>query len=98
MGTAYLPSPLHLIGYNFFSLIVPKSENMFFLDVNPKAAAARISNSREKTEMFESIDALKKVRNKALSLTRFDKWIVIDSNKPADKVASELKINLNKHH
>lgn len=93
MGTAYLPSPLHLIAYNFFSSVVPKSKNMFFLDVNPKIAAARIVNSRDKTEMFESLESLKKVRKKALSLTRYDKWIIIDSNKPAIEVAMILKNN-----
>jgi dTMP kinase len=94
MGTAYLPSPLDSVAYNFFASVVPKSNNMYFLDVNPEEAADRIAKNRKQTEMFESLTALKKVRAKALSLTRFDKWIIIDSNKPVDEVASALKANL----
>ena len=94
MGTAYLPSPLDVLAYTFFSLLVPKSNTMFFLDVSPTEAAARIAKNRKRTEMFESLNALRKVRAKALSLTRFDKWIIIDSNKSAAEIASELKTNL----
>jgi dTMP kinase len=94
MGTAYLPSPLHSIGYNFFSAMVPKSNRMFFLDVNPKVAASRIKNNRTDIEMFENLESLKKVRAKALALTRFDSWIIIDSNRPTEAVASSLRIHL----
>jgi len=34
---------------------------------------------------------LRKVRKKALSLTRFDEWTIIDSNKPVNEVASALR-------
>lgn len=95
MGTAYLPSPLHMLAYNFFSAVLPKSEKMFFLDVNPKEAAMRIVNNRKETEMFESFEALEKVRTKVLALTRFDKWVIIDSNKTIVDVALDLKMNLN---
>ncbi len=94
MGTAYLPSPLHLIAYNFFSSLVPKSKNLFFLDVYPEIAAVRINENREKTEMFESLESLKKVRTKALSLTRYDKWIIINSNNSTEEVALDLNRNL----
>jgi dTMP kinase len=94
MGTAYLPSPLDTVAYNFFSSTVPKSRNMFFLDVSPAEAAARIAENRTETEMFESLEALRKVRAKALSLTRFDQWTIIDSNKPVNEVASALKKNM----
>jgi len=90
MGTAYLPSPLHTIGYLFFSSLVPKSTNMYFLDVTPEVAAARVKK-RVETEMFETYAALKKVRVKALSLTRFDGWSVLDSNQNVDKVAFVLR-------
>ena len=94
MGTAYLPSPLDTVAYNFFSSLVPKSNNLFFLDVNPEEAADRIAKNRKQTEMFESLKALRKIRAKALSLTRFDKWVIVDSNKPVAEVASELEANL----
>ena len=94
MGTAYLPSPLHSIAYNFFSTIVPKSKTMFFLDVDPKIAASRIKNNRTDFEMFENLSSLRKVRAKALDLTRFDNWIIVDSNQPTEITALRLKTNL----
>jgi len=94
MGTAYLPSPLDTVVYNFFAKLVPKSKNMFFLDVNPEEAAARIAKNRKQTEMFETLTALREVRIKALSLTRFDKWKLVDSNKPVNDVALALRSNL----
>ena len=97
MGTAYLPSPFHLVAYNFFALVVPKSKDMFFLDASPEVAAARIEKNRREIEMFESLEALRKVRTKALGLTRFNRWIIIDSNKSPIDVALALKKNLNRN-
>jgi dTMP kinase len=95
MGTAYLPAPLHTVAYNFFSKILPKSGGMIFLDLQPNVAAARLKANRKELEMFESLASLKKVRAKALSLTRFDSWIIIDSGKSIVQVfhavQSELK-------
>jgi len=90
MGTAYLPSPLHTIGYLFFSALVPKSVYMYFLDVTPEVALSRVKE-RGETEMFETYSALKKVRVKALALTRFDTWLIVDSNQVIDQVAYVLK-------
>lgn len=90
MGTAYLPAPLHTLGYLFFSALVPKSSYMYFLDVMPEVAISRVKK-RGETEMFETYSSLKKVRAKAIALTRFDIWQTIDSNHEIDQVASELK-------
>lgn len=90
MGTAYLPKPLHVVGYNFFAIIVPKSQHMYFLDVKPEEAAKRISENRTEIEMFEGYEALKKVRGKALALTRFNRWTVVDGGQPAEEVAAAL--------
>jgi dTMP kinase len=94
MGTAYLPKPFHVVVYNFFSLLVPKSKHMFFLDVNPEVATSRIVKNRSSIEMFENLNALKKIRSKALELTRFDEWIIIDSNRSSIDVALALNRNL----
>jgi len=94
MGTAYLPSPLDTVAYNFFASVVPKSNDMFFLDVYPEEAASRIAKNRRQTEMFETLSALRKIRAKALALTRFNKWTIIDSNKSIANTASELNANL----
>jgi dTMP kinase len=94
MGTAYLPAPLHKIAYHFFALIVPRSDFMFFLDVSPERAASRIYNSRQKQEMFEDVEDLRKVRAKALSLAYSKKWIIINSNKTASEVSSKMRKRL----
>jgi len=94
MGTAYLPSPLDTVAYNFFASVVPKSNNMFFLDVNPEEAVSRIAKNRRQTEVFESLSALRKIRAKALALTRFSKWTIINSNKSIDNTASEINSRL----
>jgi dTMP kinase len=91
MGTAYLPKPLHVLGYNFFTKVLPKSRHMYFLDVTPQEAAKRIKETRTEMEMFESYAALKKVRGKALELTRFDNWTVIDGDKATQYIAAQMK-------
>jgi len=94
MGTAYLPSPLHRIGYHFFASIVPTSNLMFFLDVNPEEAYRRIQQERNKREMFESLVELKRIRHKALSLASIDKWTIIDGNNPISNVEKEIRKSL----
>jgi dTMP kinase len=82
LGTAYLPTPLDKIGYHFFASIVPTSNYMFFLDVRPEEANNRIRRVRSRTEMFESLENLKKIRRKAQSLVSTSKWRIIDGDKP----------------
>jgi thymidylate kinase len=90
MGTAYLPSPLDRIAYHFFACIVPTSGQMFFLDVYPAEADRRIRQTRGKTEMFETLDELKRIRRKALSLAYADKWRILDANRPANSIQEEI--------
>jgi dTMP kinase len=91
MGTAYLPRPVDIVGYLFFSSFVPKTRYMFFLDVDPTEASIRIRKNRKEIEVFENVSSLKITRDKALYLTRFDDWVIIDSNKSPDLVASKLR-------
>jgi dTMP kinase len=91
MGTAYLPSPLHKIAYRFFALVVPTSNCMFFLDVEPHEAYRRIQLARERQEMFENLGELELVRRKALSLALTGSWKVIDASKPVTAVENEIK-------
>jgi len=91
MGTAYLPAPLHRIGYHFFALFVPKSDAMFFLDITPHEAYRRIRRTRANQEMFESIDELRKVRVKGLSLAFLGKWAIIDANRSTEEVGMEIR-------
>ncbi len=90
MGTAYLPSPVHRVAYHFFALLVPKSDAMFFLDITPREAYRRIRRTRENQEMFESINELRKVRVKGLSLALIGKWRIIDANRSVEEVEMEI--------
>jgi len=90
MGTAYLPSPIHKIAYNFFAIWVPKSNFMFFLDVRPEEAYKRIMHTRKRLEMFESLGELGKIRRKALSLAFMGSWKIVDANKPINDVHEKI--------
>ena len=94
MGTAYLPSPLHRIAYQFFASTVPTSDLMFFLDVSPEEAYRRIQRQRRRREMFESLEELKRIRRKALCLASIGKWKVIDADKPVEAVGEEVRKSL----
>lgn len=91
MGTAYLPSPIHRIAYQFFASWVPRSKLMFLIDVNPQEAYRRIIRTRAKQEIFESLQELRKVRQRALALARLDNWKIIDGDKPVSEVANEIR-------
>jgi len=91
MGTAYLPSPLHKLAYHFFAVIVPTSDFIFFLDVEPQEACRRIQLTRERQEMFESLDELEQTRRKALSLALAGNWKVVNANRSISKVESEIR-------
>ena len=94
MGTAYLPSPLHRIGYHFFASIVPTSNLMFFLDVSPEEAYRRIQQTRDRREMFENLEELERIRRKALDLASIDKWTITNANKSISEVEKEIRKSL----
>jgi dTMP kinase len=91
MSIAYLPPPLNKLTYYFFSAIVPKSNFMFFLDVDPEEAYKRTRESCERQERFESLEELNKVRLKVLHLALLGKWIVVDANKSVKEVAKQIR-------
>jgi thymidylate kinase len=90
MGTAYLPSPFDKMAYYFFALTVPTSKFMFFLDVQPEEAEKRIRQTRSQFEMFESLQQLKNIRQKALALALAGKWRIIDAGNPVTEVQNEI--------
>jgi len=94
MGTAYLPSPLHRIAYSFFAFLVPTSNLMFFLDVSPEEAYKRIQQARNRREMFESLEELKQIRRKALSLAKIGNWTIINANKSVKYIEKEIRKSL----
>lgn len=91
MGTAYLPSPLHKLGYHFFARIMPKPRRMFYLNVSPGEAYRRITASRERRERFEKPSELVKISSKALELARQKPWIVLDGDRSVDAIHDEIK-------
>lgn len=90
MGTAYLPSPLHRIAYYFFADLLQSPRFMFFLDVDPEEARRRIVESRSALEMFESLEQLRKVGAKALSLAQMNGWTIIDANRSEEDVERQV--------
>jgi thymidylate kinase len=94
MGAAYLASPFHRIAYYFFASFVPKLDLMFFLDIRPQEDYRRILQTRRKREMFESMNELRKVRAKGLSLALIDKWKIIDANRSIEEVGTEIRKKL----
>lgn len=91
MGTAYLPSPLHKIGYGLFASVVPTSGFMLFLDVSPEEAYRRILETRGRQETFENLRELRLVRQRALSLLPMGDWLVVDGDKPVERVEEEVR-------
>ena len=92
VGTAYLPFGLAKIAYRFFEHFVPLSKYMFFLDATPEEMSKRIEMRKEK-EMFETLDELEKVRNKALFLVK--KWNIIDASGTIDDTFNRIERELN---
>jgi thymidylate kinase len=86
LGTAYLPSPIDRIAFHFFDTLVPKPEKMLFIDIKPEVAYRRIIKRTKSTrEMFEEPEALRKTRDKGLSLAWLAKWHIVDGSKsPAE--------------
>ena len=87
MGTAYLPRRLAPFGYRFFEKFVPTSSYMFFLDASPEELVQRIKQRRE-TEMFETLEALTKVRSKAIMLAKG--WYIINTSRPVEETTREI--------
>jgi len=81
MGTAYLPEPLHRVAYLFLYRLVPRSGYMYFIDVSPEEAYRRIEAGRSRREIFESLEKLRQVKGRALSLAAKGPWMVIDGDR-----------------
>lgn len=91
MGIAYLPKVSGRIAYKVFEKLVPISKYMFFLDASPEVLLTRIKQRKEK-EMFETYDALVRVRKKALDLAKG--WYIIDTAKPIEDTYAKIEIIL----
>lgn len=87
-GVFYLPFPLAKLLYRFFSAILPTSQYMFFLDAEPEVLAQRVAK-REEKEMFENLEDLRKVRNKALRILKG--WHVVRTDRPLEETRAEIE-------
>ena len=94
MGAAYLPKPLHSIAFQFFSKIVPKPTQVYYMDVTPEIAYSRIRKNRLQFEMFESLDRLRKIQDKASELRIIGEWISIEGNMPIEETHLNIRSNL----
>lgn len=83
MASAYLPRPLIRPVYAVVNALLPKSGEMFFLDVTPEEALRRVRQRGEAQEMFETLPHLEKARARALLIA--GNWQVVDGN-PAPEV------------
>lgn len=88
MGTAYLPTTLARFAYHLFEKFVPTSNCMFFLDADPNELLDRIKR-RNEVEMFETFDALVKVRKKALALA--EGWHIIDTSGSIEDTFDQIR-------
>jgi dTMP kinase len=91
IGTAYLPKKLVNLGYNFFYHFVPTSDYMLFLDASPDVLLNRVKRRNQK-EIFETYDALIKVRGKSIQLAR--DWIIIDTSGSIESTTSLINKKL----
>ena len=90
-GVAYLPYSMAKPLYHVFYNVLPTTDYMFFLDVDPEESYRRI-NGRNKKEMFENLDSLYEVREKALDLV--EDWHIIDTNRPINEAQQDINKKL----
>lgn len=87
MGVTYLPLPLAQLLYHIFTAVLPTSDYMFFLDLEPEEALKRL-RQREDEEMFENLEDLIQVRNKALQLVKG--WHIISTAGSIEDVQHQI--------
>jgi len=90
MATAYLPTRLAPLGYDFFAKLLPVPRRLLLVDVDPESAQRRIAERQHAKEMFEDIDSLAKVRHKVLMLARRGGWKIVDNTKTQEETERQL--------
>ncbi|MDP6048319.1 MAG: thymidylate kinase [Candidatus Bathyarchaeota archaeon] len=98
MGTIYLPPPIGVFAYRFFTTILPRSKHVFYLDIKPEEAYSRIVRGRSQIEMFESKEQLEKIGSRAFALASSSRWIIINGAGTEEdvweRILAKLKSNL----
>jgi dTMP kinase len=91
MGAAYLPDRMAKFGYEAISKVLPMPERLLLVDIDPQVALRRISERRERTEMFEDADHLSETRARMRRLARG--WAILD-NSPEAQVSRAALISI----
>ncbi|MDD1763311.1 MAG: thymidylate kinase [Methanobacteriaceae archaeon] len=91
MGVTYLPLPLARLLYRIFTAALPTSDYMFFLDLEPEEALKRLLE-RDEEEMFENLEDLTQVRDKALQLVK--DWHIINTAGSIGEVQQSINLIL----
>ena len=92
LACAYLPRFTIRPVYGVVSRLLPKSPNMFFLDVTPEEALRRITSRGDKVEMFETLPHLEKNRKRAMLI--LGDWKVVDGNRSPEEVFEQIVKNI----
>jgi dTMP kinase len=88
MACAYLPRPMIKPVYAIVNALLPKSDEMFFLDVRPEEALRRVRLRGEAQEMFETLPHMKKAWSRAMLIA--GNWKVVDGNRAPDIVFKSI--------
>jgi dTMP kinase len=88
LSVAYLPDVINVIVYKIVSIVLPKSDCMFFLDVTPEESKRRIEARGDDEEMFDSLESLKEARSKAKKVTY--EWNVISGDDAPEIISQKI--------
>lgn len=94
MATAYLPTRLAPMGYDFFAKLLPIPKRLVLVDVDPVVAHRRIMERQHNREMFEDVESLEKIRQKVLDLARRGRWRVVDNSGNEESSRRQLLLAL----
>lgn len=89
MAVAYLPDRLCGTAYKVISHILPMPDTAVLVDVDPETALGRIAERGEDHEVFETMDRLRTVRGRMLSLS--DGWVVLENGGGTEKLKNDLE-------
>lgn len=79
----------------------PLPEKLFFLEIDPENALARVENRENKKEIFEKIDIQKKVaKNYLKAIEQFSsrglETVIIDGTLPIEEITNKIISNLDR--
>ena len=98
MGTDYLPLPLGVFAFRFFSTLLPRPKHVFYLDIEPGKAYRRIVRGRSQVEMFESREQLEKIGSRALALARSSRWTIVNGTVSEEDIEERILAELKAYH